>query len=117
MVGSALAGSATYYGIGGFIYGRGRFLPTLLGATVPQVLLGIPVFAGALDEGYLLLSPLLAALGAAIGYELTHGSGGEPLTSDEPDPFARRPDSSGVHVVPVLGARTGGGVLGLAGTF
>ncbi len=95
---------------GGLMGGEGRFLPTLLGATV-GLLVGVAAafpLGAVFDGGW--LPPLLAfpVTGAIIAYELSHSNVLE----------SRAAAGTQVSWIPVISVRPSGGlVAGLAGNF
>jgi hypothetical protein len=108
LVGGWAAGSFTVYGIGSLLNGEGTLAPTLLGGAM-----GVAGGIGLLfvTQGAAVYAlPLMPALGAAIGFELSDRY--ERSLQSERDEFA------GVQWMPVLSTtREGGLVGGLVGRF
>jgi hypothetical protein len=101
------ASAFTVYGTGRLLDGRGGLLPTLLGGALGS---GAGILIGSASDA-LYLTPLIAALGAVIGFEFSHAG-----TKPEPkkDPFA----AAGLQLTPVVSMLPAGGVFGgLVGRF
>jgi hypothetical protein len=110
-LGATLGATGTVYLAGGVLRGRGRFLPTLLGALVGTSLGAV---SGTVSENTLVLVLGLGIgpiIGSVVGYEVSHSLA---------DPVSKPSVRSGGHfeVLPVVSATPRGGILGgLVGRF
>jgi hypothetical protein len=112
VLGVGLASSFTVYGLGQAMDGDGQVLPTLLGGLLGASTGVVGAYAsndGA--AGWVLLTPVLSAVGAVIAYEVSSMSR-EPEPTEASDPY------SNLRLTPVFGMTPKGGVLGgLMGQF
>jgi hypothetical protein len=109
VLGGWAAGSLSVYGMGGFFGGQGRLGPTMIGGALGM---GAAIaLAVSVPEAGWVTVPLSPALGAVIGYEISHAQQKGALEQDE-EPTA------GLLLMPTLGRTPEGGILGgLAGRF
>lgn len=103
--------SLTVYGIGRWMSGQGRLLPTLLGGAVGTGV-GAALWTRISGPDALSWLGLVApAIGALVGFELAHAFW-------EPEPGQALNARTGLQVVPVLGVSGMGSVMGgLTGCF
>jgi len=104
-----IMGSVSVYAMGSVLSGEGSLWPTMLGGAAGMTT-GLAALAA--SGGLTWYSvPLLTAVGAVIGYEISNAfvRAGRP---------SRRDEFSGLQVLPVVGRTPEGGILGgLVGRF
>jgi hypothetical protein len=115
LVGGALGAAGAAYGGGAILGMDGSLLYTLLGAGVGLAIPSIGLLTGlarleTLNDVSLVVMLVIAGLACPVAaYELSHAAAQKDKAAS---PSAARP-----RVYPVFAATSGGGALGLAGTF